>query len=70
MAKSDWVSTSEAAEQLGFSARHLMRLKECRFLVQRIHWKNINPYAARPTYRWNVKAINRALEAKVDSPDS
>ena len=60
---SDWVPTREVCQQLGFSIKHLWRLRDEGLLKANLHWRNISrPQAARPTYRWQLKRCEEALE--------
>ncbi|MBL1177841.1 hypothetical protein [Pantanalinema sp. GBBB05] len=63
MPKSDWLTTRVVCENLGISDKHLWKLREEGLLKEGKHWRNIaRPQAARPTYRWNLTAIEQALE--------
>lgn len=55
-----WVSTTQAAADLGVSAKYLLKHRGGLF-VSGQHWLNINPTAWRPTYRWNVIAVKEVL---------
>ena len=59
--KTQWVSTSIAAERLGVSKQFLLKYRGDLF-KQRKHWKNINPHAFRPTYRWHVANCEKAMD--------
>ncbi len=60
---SEWLTTRRASELLGVSIKHLWKLRDEGLLKQGKHWRNIaRPMAARPTYRWNVKACEKQLE--------
>uniref|UniRef100_A0A832H078 DNA-binding protein n=1 Tax=Oscillatoriales cyanobacterium SpSt-402 TaxID=2282168 RepID=A0A832H078_9CYAN len=63
MSKSDWVKGSEVCEHLGISDDHLTRLRKEGLLKENKHWRNIaRPQAARPTYRYHLKLVEKALE--------
>lgn len=62
MAKKDWLPTSAAAKELGFSQKHLSRLRGEGLLKAGKHWRDIRrPNAARATYHWHVKRIAEVL---------
>jgi hypothetical protein len=58
----EWVAAKVAAESLGFSIDHLRRLRESKVLKKGEHWRAINPRALRPSYRYNVRAIQQVLD--------
>jgi predicted ArsR family transcriptional regulator len=60
--KSVWVSTSQAAAELGVSTKFLLNQRE-RLFKKGIHWRCINPEAWRPTYRWHLKRLQQLMEA-------
>lgn len=57
-----WVSTSEAAEALGCSAKYLRENRDDVF-KRGEHYRVLNPKAWRPTYRWHLKKIQKLMEA-------
>lgn len=62
MSKADWVKTPEVCKLLGISVKHLYRLRDEKLLKQGTHWRNIaRPMAARATYQWHVKRIEKVL---------
>lgn len=63
---SEWVASSVACQVLGFSIKHLTRLREDGTLKQGTHWRNISPTAARPTYRYHLKRCEAVLEGKAE----
>jgi len=62
MTNRDWVSTSIAAESLGTTREFLLKNRYVLF-QNGIHWRSINPIAARPTYRWNLKKIEELMSS-------
>jgi predicted ArsR family transcriptional regulator len=63
MVKADWVSSGAVCQKLGISVKHLTRLREEGLLKEGRHWRNIaRPQAARPTYRYHCKLVEKALE--------
>ncbi|MDX2240174.1 MAG: hypothetical protein NW224_05780 [Leptolyngbyaceae cyanobacterium bins.302] len=63
MAKADWMSSGVVCQKLGISTKHLARLREEGLLKEGKHWRNIGrPQAARPTYRYHLKLVEKALE--------
>ena len=62
-----WLPTKQASEALDLSPIHLRRLRHDGLLQIGKHYRNIaRPQAVRPTYQWNVDAIE-ALLAKPQS---
>lgn len=53
----EWKTTADAAAALACSTEHLLRQVRNQRLKPRRHWRNLNPDAARPTYRWHVRNI-------------
>lgn len=63
MSKADWVASGIICQRLGFGIKHLTRLREEGLLKEGKHWRNIaRPQAARPTYRYHIRAVEQALE--------
>lgn len=61
MSKSDWVSTTTAADQMGVSVSHLYKLRTQGVFKIRKHYKTKNSRSARPTYLWNVEECEKVL---------
>lgn len=59
--KSQWVSTSAAAAELGCSTDFLLDHKDDLFKRGK-HWKVLNPSAFRKTYRWHVIRCQKLME--------
>lgn len=63
MGRRVWVDTVTLAEELGVRPKFIRdRLKDLVF-KQGIHYRNINPTAWRPTYRWNLKRCLEKMDA-------
>lgn len=63
MRKSDWVTGTVLCEELGFSVKHLNRLRQDGFLKEGKHYRSIGrSHARRPTYRYHLKRCETALE--------
>ncbi len=43
----EWVSTKTAAEKLGVSPKHLLRLREDKTFQKNKHWRDISPASKR-----------------------
>ncbi|NET39611.1 MAG: DNA-binding protein [Cyanothece sp. SIO1E1] len=56
-----WVSTSKAAAELGCSTDFLLDNREKLFQRGK-HWRNLNPQAWRPTYRWHLKHCEQLMQ--------
>lgn len=54
-----WVKTSVASEQLGLSSDYLIGCIYNQTFSEGIHFINISKGKRRPTYRWDIEAINR-----------
>lgn len=65
---SEWVSSSKLCEVFGISTKLLIRLRADTTLREGTHWVNISPTAARPTYRYHFKRVEKALGVKGDRP--
>jgi hypothetical protein len=59
---SEWVGTRQLCEAIGCSRDHIATLRKWKVLKHKKHWKNINPSAARPTYRYHLKRCMAALD--------
>lgn len=62
---SDWVSSGAMCRELGFSAKHLLKLRGEKLLAEGTHWVNISPNAGRPTYRYHIKRCKIVLGVKL-----
>lgn len=58
---SEWLSTHQAAMQLGISASLLLRLRSEGFFKIKTHYRKKNPRSARPTYIWHIDRCGDAL---------
>ena len=59
----DWVSTSNAASQLGISRNHLFNMKIDGTFEQGKHFRDIRrTNAMRATYKWNLPALQKILD--------
>lgn len=59
----DWVSTSDAASQLGISRNHLFNLKSDGTFKLGRHFRDIRrTNAVRATYRWNLPRLQKVLD--------
>jgi hypothetical protein len=56
----EWVSTTRAAAALGVTGKYLLRHRGSLFKPG-VHYLNLNPQAWRPTYRWNLPALQQLL---------
>lgn len=62
MMQNEWVSTKIAAERLGISPKHLLRLREDKTFQKNKHWRDISRFSsARPTYRWHLPRCQKSL---------
>lgn len=60
---SDWISTSDAANELGICRGHLLRLKADGTFKQGKHFRDIRrTNAMRATYKWNLPALQKILD--------
>ena len=58
-----WISTSEAASELGISRSHLLNLKADGTLKIGKHFRDIRrKNAMRATYKWNLPALQKILD--------
>lgn len=56
----EWVNAETVAAALGCSVKHLAKLRESKRITKGVHWRDISPTTAkRPTYRYNLTAIER-----------
>ncbi|MDB9527931.1 hypothetical protein PN498_18200 [Oscillatoria sp. CS-180] len=53
--RSPWVSTKQLAEELGCSQKFIRETLKDELFKKNQHYRNINPSAWRPTYRWHLK---------------
>lgn len=58
--KSNWVTTSVAARELGCTAKFLREQRDKLFKLGR-HYRSLNPHAWRPTYRWHLKRCQQLM---------
>jgi len=65
MTNRNWVSTSQAAKHLGVSNAFLLRNRLVLF-EPKVHWRSINPHAARPSYRWNLENLEKMMGTPID----
>jgi hypothetical protein len=58
----DWISTSDAASELGISRNHLLNLKTDGTFKRGKHFRDVRrTNAARATYKWHLPNINKTL---------
>lgn len=57
-----WLTTSQAAAELGCSPKYLRENRDTLF-KRGTHYRVLNPSAWRPTYRWHLKKIQKLMEA-------
>ncbi|NJN87516.1 MAG: hypothetical protein HC881_15925, partial [Leptolyngbyaceae cyanobacterium SL_7_1] len=57
----DWKTTGEICVALNCTRQHLATLRKQGVLKPKIHYRNISPYAALPTYRWHLSRIEQSL---------
>jgi hypothetical protein len=53
-ARSAWVSTKALADELGCTPKHIRESLKDEIFGEGMHYRNINPTAWRPTYRWHL----------------
>ena len=59
----DWVSTSDAAGELGISRGHLFNLKTDGTFKRGKHFRDVRrTNAARATYKWNLRTLQKTLD--------
>jgi hypothetical protein len=59
----DWISTADAANQLGISRSHLLNMKINGTFKQGKHFRDIRrTNAMRATYKWNLPALQKILD--------
>ncbi|MEG3861042.1 hypothetical protein [Microcoleus sp. herbarium12] len=59
----DWISTSDAASELGISRGHLLNLKADGTFKCGKHFRDIRrTNAMRATYKWNLPALQKILD--------
>jgi len=59
----NWVSTSDAASELGVSRGHLLNLKTDGTFKQGKHFRDVRrTNAMRATYKWNLPALQKILD--------
>lgn len=57
-----WLTTSQAAAELGCSPKYLRENRDTIF-KRGTHYRVLNPNAWRPSYRWHLKKIQKLMEA-------
>ncbi|MBW4485060.1 MAG: hypothetical protein KME14_21190 [Tildeniella torsiva UHER 1998/13D] len=57
-----WLSTTEAAAELGCGPKYLRENRD-KIFKKGTHYRVLNPEAWRPTYRWHIKKIQKLMEA-------
>lgn len=63
-----WVTTQAIAALIGCSKDHIHDLRDRGLFKRGTHWLDIShPGAIRPTYRWNLKNCQKALETPPES---
>jgi hypothetical protein len=59
----DWVSSSDAATELGISKGHLFNLKSDGTFKHGKHFRDVRrTNAMRATYKWNLPALQKFLD--------
>lgn len=59
----DWVSTSDAASELGISRNHLFNLKNDGTFKKGKHFRDVRrTHAARATYKWHLPNLQKTLD--------
>lgn len=59
----NWISTSDAASELGISRNHLLNMKIDGTFKQGKHFRDIRrTNAMRATYKWNLPALQKILD--------
>jgi len=64
--KSEWVSTSALANELGISQKHLRDTLRAELFKPGEHYLNVRPTGWRPTYRWHRERCLKAMVAEAD----
>lgn len=63
----NWLSTSEAASELGVSRGHLLNLKSDGTLKIGTHFRDIRRASSmRATYKWNLPALQKILNLRAE----
>jgi hypothetical protein len=61
----NWISTSEAANELGISRNHLFNLKTDGTFKHGKHFRDVRRTdAARATYKWHLPNLQKTLDLK------
>ncbi|MEG4290599.1 hypothetical protein Q5692_18990 [Microcoleus sp. C2C3] len=59
----DWISTSDAARELGISRSHLFNLKTDGTFKRGKHFRDVRrTNAARATYKWHLPNLQKTLD--------
>jgi len=53
--KSAWVTTKALAEELGVTQKFIRESLKDEIFGPGLHYRNVNPTAWRPTYRWHLE---------------
>jgi hypothetical protein len=62
--RSPWVSTRRLAEELGCTPKHIRESLKDEVFKMGTHYRNVNPTAWRPTYRWHLKRCCECLDGR------
>lgn len=62
-----WLTTTQAAAELGCSPKYL-RENRLKLFKNGTHYRSLNPQAWRPTYRWHLKNLQAFMAALADQP--
>jgi hypothetical protein len=58
----EWKSTDEVCRLIPCSRWHLHTLRKTGVLKPKIHYRNISPLAARPTYRYHIDRVQKVID--------
>ena len=61
-----WLSTKKTEQYLNVTRHTLYKQKNIDRFKSDVHYRILNPEAARPTYEWNARAIESCMEAALD----
>jgi hypothetical protein len=62
----NWLSTKKVEQYLNVTRHTLYKQKNIDRFKSDVHYRILNPEAARPTYEWNVPAIESCMEEALD----
>jgi hypothetical protein len=62
----NWLSTKKIEQYLNVTRHTLYKQKNIERFQSDIHYRIVNPEAERPTYEWNVSAIEACMESALD----